>query len=120
MTYLWGQVGQFEKLSQGSEIWHEALSNNPIKEKIWEPNYLPHYDIFGRKVLLLLKGCPSVPKLQRRLLRGWGRCLKVTLQIRKLMFIGIPVKRVQTGRARTPIGASDFFLTFAPTQTILI
>ena len=72
MTYLWGQVGQFEKLSQGSEIWHEALSNNPIKEKIWEPNYLPHYDIFGRKVLLLLKGCPSVPKLQRRLLRVGG------------------------------------------------
>ena len=30
----------------------------------------------------IFKSCPRVPKLQIWLLRGWGRCLKVTLQTR--------------------------------------
>ena len=28
----------------------------------------------------IFKSCPRVPKLQMLLLRGWGRCFKVSLQ----------------------------------------
>ena len=46
--------GYFEKLSQGSETWHEALSNNKNEhsnppKKIGDPPLPPHYGIFGRK-----------------------------------------------------------------------
>ena len=32
----------------------------------------------------IFKSCPRVPKLRILILRGWGRCLNVTLQTRSL------------------------------------
>ena len=45
-----------------------------------DPSYPPHYAIFGRTKGGIFKSCPRVPKLWVWLLRGWGICLKVTLQ----------------------------------------
>ena len=61
----------------------------PLVTKIWgfhiltrfgDPPYPPHYAIIGRTKGGISKSCPRVPKLRVWLLRGWGRCLKVTLQ----------------------------------------
>jgi hypothetical protein len=52
----------------------------PHPKKKWEPPLLPAYAIIGRTKGGIFKSCPNVPKLRLSFLRGWGRCLKVTLQ----------------------------------------
>ena len=44
------------------------------------PPLPPHYAIFGQTKGGIFKSCPRIPELRVWLLRGWGRCLKVTLQ----------------------------------------
>ena len=56
-------------------------SKTRVPSKSW--NYLQvcmHYAIYGRTKGGIFKSCPRILKLQIYVRRGWGRCLKVTLQ----------------------------------------
>jgi hypothetical protein len=54
----------------------------PHPKKIGAPPPPPHYAIIGRTEGGISKSWPRVPKLLIWVLRGWGRCLKLTLRTR--------------------------------------
>ena len=61
MLYLGGQSGNFQKLSYGSETWHEALSNQdmriPHPKKNGDPPSPTHDGIFGQTKGGIFKSC---------------------------------------------------------------
>jgi hypothetical protein len=51
---------------------------------------------FGQTKGGILKSCLRVPKLRVRIVRGWGRCLKVDLQTHVPMLVSIKQNFMET------------------------
>ena len=82
----WGSVFSFFlKILEGGQLEFWNFTGGLFSQKKEILTRLGgRFYVFWKFFIENFKSCPRVPKLRIWLLRGWGRCLKVTLQTREL------------------------------------